>query len=198
MHQIEKLMLDKVNNQEEIEKFFNTELTQYIGIKKAHLSINFNSIYKKIGKDRYSSPEVVEELKKRFNKYVSDRKKQIIKTRLEKENKIVKPPKPVKVKIEKPPKPKVVSVRQKVWELMKDNPSLTNKQLSEILNSDNPKTVATVASQVRWRLSCTAEYELKRKQQEERDKEIKDIVLEIPVEKRRDFRLYLISILNNW
>lgn len=183
---IESLILNKEKNQKEIEQFYTKELDQYINFKKVRLSYNFKMIYKYIGKDRYSSPEIIDELENRFNKYVSDRKREKAKIYLINNPKPIKPPKPIKIKIEKPPKPKVVSVRQKVWDLLKDNPSLSNKQLSGVLNSDNPDTVTIAATWSRRRITCIEIHELKRKQQQELIKEIREMVLEIPVEKIRD------------
>lgn len=198
---IESLILNKEKNQKEIEQFYTKELDQYINFKKVRLSYNFKMIYKYIGKDRYGSPEIIDELENRFNKYVSDRKREKAKIYLINNPKPIKPPKPIKVVIEKPFKSKVISVRQRVWELLSTDETLTNKQLNEIINA-NIKTVGTSAGYVRRILRRRKEIELKKQLKEQLEKELNKEVIEylkeIPLSQIHQCRLYLFSVLNNW
>lgn len=198
---IESLILNKEKNQKEIEQFYTKELDQYINFKKVRLSYNFKMIYKYIGEDRYSSPEIIDELENRFNKYVSDRKREKAKIYLINNPKPIKPPKPIKVVIEKPFKSKVISVRQRVLELLSTDETLTNKQLNEIINA-NIKTVGTSAGYVRRILRRRKEIELKKQLKEQLEKELNKEVIEylkeIPLSQMHQCRLYLFSVLNNW
>lgn len=191
---IENLILDKERNKKEIEQFYTFELFQYKNLKKLRPCSSFLTMYKIIGKHRYSSKEILDELEKRFKEYVY-----ATKAEQRKQNQPVKIPKPIKVKepVVVIPKPKVITTRERVYDLFRSNMSLTSRQVSEILNV-NIKTVGYYLGILRSRERRKIERELAEQEAKKENEFLLQFVCGIPLEQRSQMKLYLYSILTNW
>lgn len=191
---IESLILDKERNKKEIEQFYKFELLQYLNLKKSRVCYSFPMMYKIIGKGRYSSKEILDELEKRFKEYLYAAKAEQRKLKQP-----VKIPKPIKVKepVVVIPKQKVTTIWEKVYRLFYTDMSLTTRQVSEILNI-NFKTASRYVNELRRRQARKKERELQKQKEKEENEFLIQFVYEIPLEQRHKMRLDLCSILRNW
>lgn len=117
---IESLVRDRDEINERIETFYNKEVFQYLNYKKEKPWSTFELIYKRIGKNFYHSPEIIQELKKRFEKCLDELNRQ---KKLEKA-----------LKKKFTPKEKVIPTRERVFQLLDQDITLTPKQVSRVLN----------------------------------------------------------------
>lgn len=191
---IESLILNKEQNQKEIEQFYTFELFQYKNLKKLRPCSSFKSMYKIIGKHRYSSEEVLGELEKRFNEHLS-----ALKAEQRKQKQPVKISKPIKVKepVVVIPKPKVITIRERVCGLFRSDMSLKPRQIAEILNI-NAKTASYYIGIMRRREERKKERELAEQEARKENEFLIQFVYEIPLEQRSQMRECLYSILSNW
>lgn len=134
-------IIDKRNNMfksinEDIEEFYNKEIFQYLNYKKEKPGATFKLIYKRIGEEFYKSPEVITELEKRFNNALL-----LLEEEKKEEKRKNKP-----IPIPKIPKQKncnqvrgyrgeeSISKRGRIKQLLDFDPTLSNKQISSVLN----------------------------------------------------------------
>lgn len=199
---IESLILDKEQNQKEIEQFYTFELFQYKNLKKLRPCSSFKSMYKIIGKHRYSSKEVLCELEKRFNEYLT-----ALKTEQRKQKELTKPPKSLPLDIPKNvkvtelfqvhPKQNIPTIRERVNDLLRSDMTLSPIDVSQILNI-NYGTAYNYVSDIRRFEAWKKQRELEKQKEIEERKFMLEFVYEIPVEQRPQMTLYLCSILRNW
>jgi hypothetical protein len=146
---IEMLVAKKYEVAELIEKFYTAEVTQYLRCKKENSWFTFDKIYRQIGERFYTHPEIIQEIKTRYENEIRI---------IENQKRLKKSKKDISLK-----HGAEVSTKDRVFQYLKLDPTMSPRHLSDIL-------MVSIDSVYRYR-TIFRRIEAARQRQQENEKE---------------------------